>query len=212
MHPCGHFGQTQSWADAYLSPNHLAGLSYFGKSLQTGKSKGHISLQLKAGLWADDLLWDPSFTIGTIWNGKRGDLHPSGTRTRSQEVNYGPKLFHQLVGLHGSGPVQVELCSLTKGKQASWQRPCLQGRGYLPKRALPSHEASGDLGRKYPLASPRLSSMNHFPTREVESLREPFFSLLHAHQMCSGVRAAGTRVAPYRKIIHYYQILTLVIK
>lgn len=141
MHPCGHFGQTQSWADAYLSPNHLAGLSYLGKSLQTGKSKGHISLQLKAGLWADDLLWDPSFTIGTIWNGKRGDLHPSGTRTRSQEVNYGPKLFHQLVGLRGSGPVQVELCSLTKGKQASWQRPCLRGRGYLPKRALPSHEA-----------------------------------------------------------------------
>lgn len=106
-----------------LSLNHLAGLCFLGKSLQTGKSEGHISFQLKVGLWVD-LLWDPSFTIGTIQNEKRGDLHPSGTRTRSQEVNYRPKLFHQLVRHCNSIPMQVELWSLTKSNQASWPRPC----------------------------------------------------------------------------------------
>lgn len=33
--PSGHFGQTWSLADACLSPNHLAGLCFLGKGLQT---------------------------------------------------------------------------------------------------------------------------------------------------------------------------------
>lgn len=118
------FGSNTKPSRCLLSLNHLAGLCCLGKSLQTGQSKGHISFQLKAELWVDDLLWDPSFPIGTIWNGNLGDLHLSGIRTRSQEVNYRPKLFHQLVRLCNSNPMQVQLCSLTKGNQVSWHRPC----------------------------------------------------------------------------------------
>lgn len=124
-----HASQLSFWSNTkpsrcLLSLKHLAGLSCLGKSLQTGQSEGHISFQLKAELWVDDLLWDPSFSIGTLWNGKLGDLHLSGTRTRSQEVNYRPKLFHQLARLRNSNPVQVELHSLTKGNQVSWHRSC----------------------------------------------------------------------------------------
>lgn len=126
------------------SPNHLAGLCYLGKSLQTGKSEGHVSLQLKEGVWVHDLLWDPNFTTGTIQIGKLGDLYPSGTRTRSQEVNYRPKLFHQLVRHHNSVPMQVELCSSTWAIKPAGVTFSL-GQGSLPTRARSSHEASGDL-------------------------------------------------------------------
>lgn len=68
------------------------------------------------------------------WNGKLGDLYPSGTRTRSQKVNYRLKLFHQLVRLCNSIPMQVELHSLTEGNQANWHRPCQSL--YLPGKYL----------------------------------------------------------------------------
>lgn len=45
------------------------------------------------------------------------DLPLSGTRTGSQEVNYKPMLFHQLVRLCVSNPMQVEVRSLTRGNQ-----------------------------------------------------------------------------------------------
>lgn len=37
-----------------------------------------------------------------LYSGKLGDLHPSGTGISSQEVNYRPKLFHQLERLCNS--------------------------------------------------------------------------------------------------------------
>lgn len=99
-------------------------------------------------------------------------LHPSGTRTRSQEVNYRPKLFHQLVRHHNSVPMQVELCSLT------WARVFAYKSTIFPR-------GKWRLGEKLLLVSSRLSCMN--PSQPQNWRASESLLVLHAHQMRLGV-------------------------
>lgn len=189
-----------------LSLNHLAGLCFLGKILQSGKSEGHISFWLKAGLLVDNLLWDPSFTTGTILNGKLGDLLSSGARTRSQELNYRPKLFYQLVRLqfNSSAGRSTLINEGQSGKLAwTWQGSLPTGGNVFPWGKWGPGENTFWFLQGWVL----------WTTFQAENGRGSG-SLLQvcAHQMCSGVRAPGSHVAPYRKIIHYYQMLRLVIK